>query len=230
MKKRVIAGVYVLLLLVCTKLGFRYLYNEYIINQYNQENYSLNTNPLLFANYIQPYLAHYNMGNIYYQKEEYENAIKEYKTALDLKPGKDQECSVRINLALAMIKTMGKDYDSVENVESSIETLKEARAVLLENDCATERGDGHSETAEKLKEEIDKMLEELEETKKEEPDDDNQSKDEPEEKKDDETNEEDIKEKLQQQQEESYKERAESIEFYEEYDYEFNFDSDGRIW
>ncbi|MBQ4521922.1 MAG: tetratricopeptide repeat protein [Lachnospiraceae bacterium] len=228
MKKRVITCVYVLLFIICAKLGFQYLYNEYVLNQYNQENYSLNTDPLLLGNWIQPYLAHYNMGNIHYQNEKYEDAVKEYKEALGLNPGKERECSVRINLALAMIKTMGEDYHSEENVETSIETLKEARSILLEHDCATEKGDGHSETAQKLKEEIDEMIEELEKNKEPESDDPNHSKDDLEEKKDDETEEEDIKEKLKQQQEEAYKERAESIQSYEEY--EFNFDADGRVW
>ena len=229
-KKRVITCVYVLLLIVCGKLGFQYLYNEYVINQYNQENYSLNTNPLLLGNWIQPYLAHYNMGNIHYQNEKYGDAVKEYKEALGLNPGKERECSVRINLALAMIKAMGEDYDSEENVKTSIETLKEARNILLEKDCATQKGDGHSETAEELKEEIDKMIEKLEKTNKKEPDNGNNPQDQPEEKKDDDTYEKNIKENLQKQQEEAYKERAKSIESYEEYDYEFNFDSDGRVW
>ena len=137
---------------------------------------------------------------------------------------------MRINLALAMIKNMGKDYDSEEKVESSLETLKEARNILLENNCATENGDGHNETAEELKEEIDEMIEELEKTKKKDIDDDNRSNDDPKEKKDDETKEQDIKENLQKQQQEAYKERAGSLESYEEFEYEMNFDLDGRVW
>ncbi len=230
MKKRIVAGMYVLMFIVCAKLGFQYIYNEYVIEQYEQENYSIDAGPLQSGNWIQPYVAHYNMGNIYYQNEEYENAITEYKTALELKPGKDRECSVRINLALAMIKNMGKDYDSEEKVESSLETLKEARNILLENNCATENGDGHNETAEELKEEIDEMIEELEKTKKKDIDDDNRSNDDPKEKKDDETKEQDIKENLQKQQQEAYKERAGSLESYEEFEYEMNFDLDGRVW
>lgn len=230
MKKRIIAGVYVLMFIVCAKLGFQYIYNEYLIDQYEQENYSIDAGPLRSGNWIQPYVAHYNMGNIHYQNEKYEDAIKEYEEALLSNPGKGKECSIRINLALAMIKKLGEDYDSEENRKASIETLKEARNVLLEDGCATEHGDGHSETAEKLKKEIEDMIEELEEEEPSEPEDDNQSKETPDEKKEDDSYEQDIKEKLQQQQEEAYKEREEAMESYKEYDYEFNFDADGRVW
>lgn len=230
MKKRIIAGISVLMLLAGSLFAFRYLYNAYIIYQYNEKDYLKDASPLMVCNWIQPYVAHYNMGNIHYQNEKYEDAIKEYEEALLSNPGKGKECSIRINLALAMIKNLGEDYDSEENRKASIETLKEARNVLLEDGCATEHGDGHSETAEKLKKEIEDMIEELEEEEPSEPEDDNQSKETPDEKKEDDSYEQDIKEKLQQQQEEAYKEREEAMESYKEYDYEFNFDADGRVW
>lgn len=230
MKKRIIASIYILLLLVCFKFGFIYIYNEYIIDEYNNNNYSLSVNPLLFCNWFQPYLPYYNMGNIHYQNGEYEKAIDEYKNALELNPGKKKECSVRINLALAIIKTMGEDYDSEEKVEASIAKLKEAREILLEAGCATETGNGHNETAEKLKREIDDMLDELEKKQKSEPEDDDNSQDKPEEKNEDEEYEKNIKDTLQQQQIDSYKERSESMESYEEFDFGSNFEADGRVW
>ena len=49
------------------------------------------------------------------------------------------------------------------DVEASIETLKEARSVLLEDSCATENGDGHSETAEKFIAHIESCQECMEE-------------------------------------------------------------------
>ena len=105
MKKRIIACVYIVLFIVCVKLAFTYIYNECIIDKYNDKDYSSDVAPLLFCNVIQPYLAHYNMGNIHYQNGAYESAIDEYKKALLKNPDKEEECSVRINLALAIIKT-----------------------------------------------------------------------------------------------------------------------------
>ncbi|MBQ6815417.1 MAG: tetratricopeptide repeat protein [Lachnospiraceae bacterium] len=230
MKKTIIASVYVLVLLVSFKLAFTYLYNESIIDDYEENDYSSDVDPLLFANWIQPYLAHYNMGNIHYQNKDYQSAIEEYNQALEENPSKEQECSVRINLALAMIATLGEDYDSEENVEASIEKLTEARNVLLQDGCATENGDGHSETAEKLKKEIDDLLDELKKNQTSQPNNSNDPQDNPDDPQNGDDYEQDIKQKLQQQQNQSYQERNEMLNMYDEFDSDMNFDADGRVW
>ena len=230
MKKTIIASVYVLVLLVSFKLAFTYLYNESIIDDYEENDYSSDVDPLLFANWIQPYLAHYNMGNIHYQNKDYQSAIEEYNQALEEIPSKEQECSVRINLALAMIATLGEDYDSEENVEASIEKLTEARNVLLQDGCATENGDGHSETAEKLKKEIDDLLDELKKNQTSQPNNSNDPQDNPDDPQNGDDYEQDIKQKLQQQQNQSYQERNEMLNMYDEFDSDMNFDADGRVW
>lgn len=230
MKKKIIACVYLIMLIVCIKLAFSYIYNECLIDKYNDNDYSSDTNPLLFCNWVQPYLAHYNMGNIHYQNKEYDYAIEEYQTALDLNPSQERECSVRINLALAMIKTLGEDYANEEKLEASIAKLKEARGILLEDGCATDDGDGHNETAEQLKREIDQLIDELEKKQQTTSNGGNAPQDNPDEKKDDDTYEQDIKKKLQQQQIDSYRERTESQQNYKEWNNEMNFDADGRVW
>ena len=218
------------MLIVCIKLAFSYIYNECLIDKYNDNDYSSDTDPLLFCNWVQPYLAHYNMGNIHYQNKEYDYAIEEYQTALDLNPSQERECSVRINLALAMIKTLGEDYANEEKLEASIAKLKEARGILLEDGCATDDGDGHNETAEQLKREIDQLIDELEKKQQTTFNGGNAPQDNPDEKKDDDTYEQDIKKKLQQQQIDSYRERTESQQNYKEWNNEMNFDADGRVW
>lgn len=230
MKKTIIASVYVLVLLVSFKLAFTYLYNESIIDDYEENDYSSDVNPLFFANWIQPYLAHYNMGNIHYQNKDYQSAIEEYNQALEENPSKEQECSVRINLALAMIATLGEDYDSEENVEASIEKLTEARNVLLQDGCATENGDGHSETAEKLKKEIDDLLDELKKNQTSQPNNSNDPQDNPDDPQNGDDYEQDIKQKLQQQQNQSYQERNKMLNMYDEFDSDMDFDADGRVW
>lgn len=230
MKKKIIACVYLIMLIVCIKLAFSYIYNECLIDKYNDNDYSSDTDPLLFCNWVQPYLAHYNMGNIHYQNKEYDYAIEEYQTALDLNPSQERECSVRINLALAMIKTLGEDYANEEKLEASIAKLKEARGILLEDGCATDDGDGHNETAEQLKREIDQLIDELEKKQQTTSNSGNAPQDNPDEKKDDDTYEQDIKKKLQQQQIDSYRERTESQQNYKEWNNEMNFDADGRVW
>lgn len=229
MKKKIIACIYILILVVCFKPVFNYFYNQSMV-KYDEEGYLVNAKPLLFMNFYQPYIAHYNNGNCYYHEKDYQAAIDEYQAALRANPPKKKECSVRINLALAMIKQLGDDYAEPDKVQDSIATLEEARKILLEDDCATELGDGHSETAEELKLEIEKILEEL---KKQQNNEENPSEDD---KKEDEQNnaddeyENNLKEELQQQQSEAYQERQEQMQFYEEMDMEYNWDYGEVIW
>ncbi|MBQ9609544.1 MAG: tetratricopeptide repeat protein [Lachnospiraceae bacterium] len=165
MKKKILIILYLFLLIIFGKFLFSYLYNEKLISDYNENVYSLSANNLKIANFYQPYIAYFNSGNIYYQKHDYDDAIKEYNSALNANPPKLKECPIRINLALAMIGKIPDDYDSPDNIDETILTLKEAREVLLEDGCATEDGDGHSSTAERLKKEIDDLIDELEEKK-----------------------------------------------------------------
>ena len=232
MKRKIIAIICILALLVCGKQAFNYFYNESVIDKYNNEEYSVSLDALTFLNIFQPYIVHYNEGNIKYQNSDYEGAIESYNKALELDPPKDEECSIRINLALAMVYKLGEAYAEPENVENSIAVLKDAKAVLLAEGCATEEGDGHSETAEELKEEIEKMLEELEKDpeNKKDPDDNNEPDEkDPEDDKND-VNQYDIKQKLQEIQNESYKEREQGMKFNEEIEMEYNFDYEGSIW
>ena len=218
--------------IVCFKLAFTYIGNEVIIAKYNDGDYKTDTDVLLIANLIQPYIAHYNMGNIHYQNGKYEEAIKEYKEALSLEPGKDDECDVRINLALAIIKTLPEEYNAPENVESSINILKDAKEVLIEDGCAAQNGDGHNETAQKLKEEIDKMLEELSNNTSEpnggggqdKPDDDDDDDD------DDNKRENKIQERLREEQNDAYKQRIDGINSGREFEGDSNTDLFGYVW
>lgn len=229
-KKRLIVCGYILILLALCKPVFNYIYNNIIVNEYNNGNYEVNADALQICNWIQPYIAYYNNGNIYYQNSEYEAAIAEYREALDSNPPRDKECSVRINLALAMVKTLNEDYSSEDNIEYSINTLKEARNVLLEEECATENGDGHSETAEKLKSEIEKMLSELEKNTNNNTGKENEDPKPGNEEKKEDSYEENIKNVLLEQQAGANEERNKTFEWYEEFNKELNFDPDHPIW
>lgn len=160
------------------------------------------------------YVFYYNNGNNYYRKMDYTAAIEAYEHALDANPPEEKECSIRVNMALAIIKTIGSDYASPEQIETTIETLKEARDVLLEKDCATEEGDGHSEPAQTLKEEIDAIIEELEKRAEQMnssgEDDETEEENKPDEEEN--TEEQDIKEQLQQNQSDAFLERQEEIQ------------------
>lgn len=235
MKRKFITCIYLVLFFICAKQLFTYMYNENLISKYNKQVYHTSTAPLFVLNFFEPYIAHYNAGNIYYQNGEYSNAIKEYEKALEKKTPKFKECSIRINIALSMIGLIGEDYDAPENIDATIDQLKEARSVLTENGCANEDGDGHSDTAEKLKEEIDALIEELENKKtgsssSQDDEDKKQEEEKKQEQKTDDTKEANIKEQLQQQQSDSYLEREAEIQSAEEWNMEINFDTDEGIW
>ena len=178
------------------------------------------------------YIFYYNKGNRLYERFDYVGAIEQYENARDAFPPHFKECSIRVNLALAMIYNMGPDFAAPENVENSIATLMEARDILLEDGCATEEGDGHSEPAQQLKEEIDKLLEQLQQQQQSStpsnPDDEDTS-EEPPANPIPEEEEEDIKEELQENQADAYEERQEGLQFGDEYDSDINF-GDYGIW
>lgn len=161
--KRVIASIlYAVILFLCLRQGLNYFYNEHVLDRFRREDYSINDNLLLTANFIEPYIAYYNNGNINYMNRQYEAAIEDYQNALNYPIPDRRECPIRINLALAMIKNLGDDYNTPSNAEHSLEVLYEARDVLLEEGCAQEDGHGHSTRAERLKRDIERAIEELE--------------------------------------------------------------------
>lgn len=145
-------------------LGIRYLMNETFMFRYKRGYYSVATeNALTHLNVPEGYLPYYNLGNAYYMYEDYDAAISCYKTALESHPTEKKECDIRVNLALAMLHKI--DFDNLETINqisNAVRTLQAARNVLTEKGCADPYGtDGHDPEAEQLKQDIDKMLEEL---------------------------------------------------------------------
>ena len=225
-------------MLICGKLAFNYIYNAIVIYRYHQNDNSITVKPLLTFNWSEPYIAYYNQGNVYYKDDSFVDAIASYEKALELNPPEKKECSIRINLALAMLGTMAEDYSASENVDTSLQILKEAREILLEKECATENGDGHSKTAEQLKEEIEALMKQLEqqsaESEETEENEENEENEETEEEKKqkeaEDAFEEDVKKKLQESQSKANQERKESLDYYEDFDEEYNFDIEEDIW
>ncbi len=199
--RKIIAAAFILLVVLCCFLFFRYIY-------------------------------FYNQGNDRYERLDYAGAIESYEHALSANPPHFKECSVRVNLALSMIYNMGPDWAAPENVDSSIQTLMEARDILLEDGCATDDGDGHSEPAQQLKEEIDKLLEQLQQQQQSKPDDSETETDggqggEP---PIDEEVEQGIKEEMQNIQNDAFNERQEEQQMMEDFDADMNFDYNMKIW
>ena len=177
------------------------------------------------------YIIHYNMGNTNYRQYSYDKAIRQYEKALAQRVPEGKECPIRINLALAMLGTLGADFMEPGQVNDSILVLEEAREQLLTDNCATEKETGHSPEAEQLKKEIDAILEQLYE-KKEENGGEGDEPSEPEETKPAETDakEQSVREELAKMQEKAYQDRETDRQFMKEYDLETIFEYEGDIW
>ena len=203
MKRKLIAAFAIVCLLLC----FGWTYNRF------------------FA-----YTMHYNIANMYCRPLTYDKALEHYQKALEKEIPEGKECRIRINLALTMVKVLGPDYAEPDQIDSSIKILEGAKNYLLAENCATEDGTGHSEVAEQLKEEIEKILEELYKQQKgegEDPEGGSPENADPEEM---DVKEQNIREQLTQMQEKAFTDREMDRQFTKEYDYGTIFDYEGDIW
>ena len=224
-KRRYLSGLICAAAVLITAAGLlfslRYLLNERFLSDYGNGIYSDRyERPLLMPNIPEGWLPLYHMGNICYQNGDYDSAVNWYQQSLEKKPpAEEKECSVRINLALALLRKIDyESFDTEEGVRVAVRQLETARAVLTEHGCADPEGtDGHSAEAEKLKEEIDKLLEQLQNPDgsdgREEKEQEQQDRNEQEQKQDDRQEsgrEKHIREELERQRQKSARERAEA--------------------
>ena len=109
--KKVIAFAKKVLLLVCTVLIVfgvliiaRSLINANFLSNYNKGKYpTVMEGVLPYLPFGENYVAPYNLGNADYIKGNYEDAVSYYALALTKNPPKqDEECMIRVNLALAL--------------------------------------------------------------------------------------------------------------------------------
>ncbi len=157
--RRVVVGIWVLLLIFMSVLLLAYYSNKKMIKDFKKEKYEFNQ--LGFLGFTEPYVNPYNRGNIFYSLGDYNRAIAEYDLALSYDPPEPADCMIRVNYALSLIEPIDADNVTADNIDDVIEILDEARDILCENGCANDDGDGHYEPAQKLKDEIDEFEQEL---------------------------------------------------------------------
>ena len=163
MKRKILIAIYIFLILIMLKLIYNTVANSILISKYNNGEYSeKQAKALTFLNFPQSYVANYNYGNILYQNEKYESAIAEYKKALDDNPPKDKECNIRINYALAICKNIQVDENDQNSIQNAINEYETAINILTQNGCANKNdNNGHSQKAEKLKQDIQNEINRL---------------------------------------------------------------------
>lgn len=180
-------------------------------------------------------IHYYNSGNKAYRQGDYYTAGLYYQDSLWRKPRKKQDCKVRINYALSIVKQITPESVTYENLEESISRLEEAKDILTENECAGDDAEGHNKTAQKLKDEIDEYIKWLKENT-EQPEEEKKEEENPEEQKKEEENkmteEEDkklqeIKSNLEKDAMLGQEERYETDEMYKDWDYSY---FDGKNW
>lgn len=148
--------------------------NRKIISNYDKEVYNNNSliNALYLLTFNNSYIVYYNDGNLLYNKNAYEEAIKKYDKSLSKHPPQKRVCDIRINKSLAMVALVDE-----KNKDKALEQLREARYNLYENGCVDpEYFNSYSLDAEKLEKEIKELEEQLQEQEeKQESNDDNQN-------------------------------------------------------
>lgn len=218
--KKILAGIGVIFTVVFICLLVNHISNENMIDDYNNEVYA--ENKLSYLGFLQPYIAPYNQGNVEYMKENYGEAIEQYKKALDENPSFERECLIRINMALAMVIPINPEEITQDNVEETIKLLEDAKEVLLEHGCAhDEDSDGHNEDAQQLKEDIDKFIEQLKRKEEDSSEEESESsEDETQTSNNEESTSSDDKKKkeLEEQQKKGNKERHKNMRDYGEYE------------
>ena len=152
--RRVLLSVCALVITVGVLILLRSLINAEFLRSYNSGRYSpIPENLLPYLPFGENYVAPYNLGNVEYQRGNYDKAIYYYALAYQNGPPEhpehDEECKIRVNLALSMCHTIdfdNLDYSDAEAVAEAMVTLQQARAILTEAECASEpvgSDDGH---------------------------------------------------------------------------------------
>ena len=152
--KKTLNIIFIITIIILTKLLLTFSINEIIIKNYKNNIYNDKLiKSLYILNINQPYIAYYNNGNIDYKNNNFNDAIDKYNKALNKKPPQKKVCDIRINLSLAIIKTI-----QPTDINIALEKLENARNNLYNNNCANPiNNSGYSKKAEKLEEEIKKL-------------------------------------------------------------------------
>ena len=159
MLKKIAIAIWILTAVFLGILCLNYYGNKKLIDKYGQGVYQ--QNELGFLGFTQPYINHFNRGNVYYQLRDYKKAQLEYQYALNLMPQDPYDCKIRVNYALSYVTPIDVNEITEDNYEDVIEICEQAKAILAEKGCATEDNDGHYYAAQKLYNEINEFIESL---------------------------------------------------------------------
>ena len=177
-KRKILIFVLIILFIIFLKMISNFAINSIIILKYNNGKYlEKQAEFLKKCIFFESYKAHYNYGNILYQNGKYDDAILEYENALKKHVPKMKKCNIRINYALSICKTINVEEQSEDSIKKAIKEYENAIDVLTEDGCANkDDNNGHSQNAEKLKDDIQNEIDRLKKLLKGENDEPNNGK------------------------------------------------------
>lgn len=111
-----------------------------------------------FLNLLQPWIAPFDSGNAAYMMKDWPRAEREYGTALDKAPKREQ-CTVRINLSLTQ-EAVGDEAEQAGRDDEARKAWTQALGTLTAGDCPTRsgRGKAQSKQAESERQRLQKKL------------------------------------------------------------------------
>ena len=160
MIKKIAIAIWIVTALFLGILVANYYGNRQLIENYGEGIYQ--QNELGFLGFTQPFINHFNRGNVFYKLKDYEKAKQEYQMALNLNPEDPYECKIRVNYALAYVADIDvDDIEEQDEIDEAVETIEAAKEILLEDGCATKENSGHYYAAQKLYNELCQQQEEI---------------------------------------------------------------------
>ena len=159
MLKKITIAIWFVTALLLAILLVNYYSNRQFIKNYDSGVYQ--ENELGFLGFTQPYIDHFNKGNLYFRLRNHTKAKQQYQQALNLKPEDPYDCKIRVNYALAYVEPINVKKITKDNYQDTIKICETAKSILAENKCATEDNKGHYYAAQKLYNEINAFIEEL---------------------------------------------------------------------
>jgi tetratricopeptide (TPR) repeat protein len=117
-------------------------------------------------NFLEPWIAPFDEGTAHHAEGQYDDAITDYEAALEHVPDRE-ECTVRINLALAH-ESVGDALAAQRDREAAVESWQAGIDVLAAGGCPESSGRGKEQT--KDAETVDKRLrQKIEQQQQEQP-------------------------------------------------------------
>ena len=159
--KRAMAALWTIVAMLLLMVILADLSNNEMIEKFRNGIYE--QNPFGMLGFTEPYINHYNRGNIFYSLGDLDRAREEYGKALKSDPDEPMDCMIRVNLALSLVKGIDVKNINDDNLGDVLEILDEARDILCENECAVRDATegGHYRDAQTLKNEIDEFEQSL---------------------------------------------------------------------